>query len=231
MCGFAGLININGINLNMDLENKMQNALERLYPRGPDQQGKWIDKKGYFVHSRLSIIDTSDGGKQPMKKHNKILIFNGEIYNFNELRVQLIKSGYTFQSSSDSEVLLSGWDKWGENFLNLINGMFSFAIWDTSLNKLILARDAYGKKPLLYTVNNKEISFASDLKSLEKIVSCGEINTEAVESLFRFRFIYDPLTIYKKVNKLPAGHLIEFDNKGCSIKKWYSLSIQENFSQ
>ena len=226
MCGFAGTINLNGLDTNINLEKKMQNALDRLYPRGPDQQGKWVDDKSYFVHSRLSIIDTSEGGKQPMKKYNRVLVYNGEIYNFKELRKKLIDSGYIFSSSSDCEVLIAGWDKWGDKFLNYINGMYAFAIWDINLQKLTLVRDPYGKKPLLYMVKKKEISFASDLKSLEKIISCGDINTEAVDSLFRFRFIRDPLTIYNNVNKLPAGHIIEFDYKGFKIRKWYTLPIK-----
>ena len=109
----------------------MQNALNRLYPRGPDQQGKWTDGKAYFVHSRLSIIDTSEAAKQPMSKNNKTIVFNGEIYNFKELRKKLIESGYHFTSDSDSEVLLAGWDKWGKSLLNFLNGMYSFAIWDS----------------------------------------------------------------------------------------------------
>ena len=227
MCGFAGTINLNGLDPNKNIEKKMQDALERLYPRGPDQQGKWKDEKAYFVHARLSIIDTSEGGKQPMKKYNRVLVYNGEIYNFRDLRKKLIDSGYTFSSSSDCEVLLAGWDKWGDHFLSLINGMYAFAIWDINLKKLTLVRDPFGKKPLLYSVKNSEISFASDLKSLEKIISCGEVNTKAVESLFRFRFIRDPLTIYSNVNKLPAGSIIEFDIKGLKTRKWYSLPIKK----
>ena len=135
MCGFAGIINTNGINLNMDLENKMKNALERLYPRGPDQQGKWIDKKGYFVHSRLSIIDTSDGGKQPMKKHNKVLIFNGEIYNFKELQNKINNKVTAF---NDTRVILNLFLKYGLDSFKMLRGMFAIAIWQPKEKKLIL---------------------------------------------------------------------------------------------
>ena len=205
MCGFTGLIDLKGLKESSNLGKKMDAALKRLYPRGPDQQDTWKDDYAYLVHSRLSIIDTSDAGKQPMVKYNKALVYNGEIYNFIELRKKLIKNGYDFTSSSDCEVLLAGWDCWGEKLLNLIDGMFAFAIWDFNLNKLILVRDPFGKKPLLYSIKENKIFFSSDLKSLEKIIDNVNINTEAVDSLFRFRFIHEPITIYKQVNKVPPG--------------------------
>ena len=199
MCGFTGLIDLQGIKKSNNLEKKMDVALKRLYPRGPDQQDKWKDNYAYLVHSRLSIIDRSEAGKQPMVKYNKALVYNGEIYNFIELRKKLINNGYNFTSSSDCEVLLAGWDFWGEGLLNLIDGMFAFAIWDFNLHKLVLPRDPFGKKPLLYSVKENEISFSSDLKSLEKIINNVSINSDAVDSLFRFRFIHEPITIYKHV--------------------------------
>ena len=109
----------------------------------------------------------------------------------------------------------------GKGLLKLLNGMYSFAIWDGDLERLTLVRDPYGKKPLLYYINKKNIIFASDLKSLECIKIDNEINPIAIESLFRFRFIHDPYTIYKNINKLPAGHLIEFNTKGYELEKWY----------
>ena len=157
MCGFAGIINLNGLDPNKNIERKMQEALERLHPRGPDQQGKWADNNSYFVHARLSIIDTSEGGNQPMKKYNRVLVYNGEIYNFRELRKKLIDNGYTFSSTSDCEVLLAGWDKWGDHFLSLINGMYAFAIWDTGLKKLTLVRDPYGKN--LYYIHLRILKY------------------------------------------------------------------------
>jgi len=223
MCGFTGIINMKGINRSDSLDRKMKKALDRLYPRGPDQQGVFVDNKSYLVHSRLSILDTSESGKQPMVKYNKAIVYNGEIYNFRELREKLITYGYTFTSSSDCEVLLAGWDKWGEKLLGLIDGMYAFAIWDNQKEKLILVRDPYGKKPLLYCFNEHKISFSSDLKSLENIIDCGNINLEAVENLFRFRFICEPNTIYNNVHKLQAGHILEFNKGKIETKKWYTL--------
>ena len=151
MCGFTGVINFNGIIRNADLDKKMSIALKRLYPRGPDQQDKWVDSKSYFVHSRLSVIDTSEAGKQPMHGYSKVIIYNGEIYNFEEIKLKLIKYGYKFTSNSDCEVLLAGWDKWGIKLLDYLSGMYAFAIWDLKTQKLYLVRDPFGKKPLYYS--------------------------------------------------------------------------------
>ncbi len=223
MCGFAGVIDLNHLDINDDLNKRMLASLESLNNRGPDQKGTYKDDYSYLVHARLSIIDTSDSGKQPMTKYGKTIVYNGEIYNFKELKNELQKAGYEFFSNSDTEVLLAAWDNWGEQCLNHINGMFAFAIWDKQNKNLVLIRDPYGKKPLLYLIKNRNIFFASDLNSLEKIVDCGEINPLAVESLFKLRFIHDPLTIYKNVFKLSAGNILKFTKKEVSIKKWYNL--------
>jgi len=224
MCGFAGIINLDGLNINTDLESRMAASLSSLYQRGPDQKGFYKDNYSYFVHSRLSIIDITESGKQPIQKYEKTIIYNGEIYNYKEVKRKLEKCGYKFTSNSDTEVLIAGWDKWGEGLLKYINGMYAFAIWDKVNKSLHLVRDPYGKKPLLYYVKNKCIAFASDLKSLEKIIGVRDINPMAVESLFKLRFIYDPLTIYNDVYKLQPGHLINFTKTKLSQKKWYNLN-------
>ena len=224
MCGFAGVIDLNRLDFNDDLDRRMSLALKSLYPRGPDQNDILTDEYSYLVHARLSIIDTTDSGMQPMHKYNKTLVYNGEIYNYEQIKIKLKNDGYTFSSNSDTEVLLAAWDKWGEGALKHINGMFSFAMWDKLNKKLTLVRDPYGKKPLLYSINNKKITFASDLKSLEKIIDCNEINPLAVESLFKLRFIYDPLTIYKNVHKLKSGHILNFTNEKVRLTKWYNLT-------
>ena len=224
MCGFAGVIDLNRLDFNDDLDRRMSLALKSLYPRGPDQNDILTDEYSYLVHARLSIIDTTDSGMQPMHKYNKTLVYNGEIYNYEQIKIKLKNDGYTFSSNSDTEVLLAAWDKWGEGALKHINGMFSFAMWDKLNKKLTLVRDPYGKKPLLYSINNKKITFASDLKSLEKIIDCNEINPLAVESLFKLRFIYDPLTIYKNVHKLKSGHILNFTNERVRLTKWYNLT-------
>ena len=223
MCGFAGIINFDGMIIDDKLHRAMKKAHENLYPRGPNQQGKWIDDYSYLVHSRLSILDLSEAGIQPMHKYGKIIVYNGEIYNFNEIKLILQKEGYTFESKSDCEVLLAAWDKWGINALDKIKGMFSFVIWDKKNKKVFLVRDPFGKKPLLYSINNKSIAFASDLKALEKIINTGGIDTLALKSLFKLRFISEPLTIYKNAKKVPSGSILEFDEKSFKVTRWYNI--------
>ena len=230
MCGYSGIINTKELLRDSHIDKIMDSSLKRLFPRGPDQQDKWFDNHAYLVHARLSILDTSEAGKQPMVKYNKVIAYNGEIYNFIELREALVKVGYSFNSNSDCEVLIAGWDYWGENVLDKLDGMFSFAIWDIKLKKLILARDPFGKKPLLYSIQNDIIYFSSELKSLEQILKFKDINIEALESLFRFRFIHEPLTIFTQVKKLPAGHILVFQNGKESIKKWYNISINKDLN-
>ena len=224
MCGFAGIIDLKRLEINDDLDRRMSKALDSLHTRGPDQNGMLIDEYSYFVHARLSIIDITDNGKQPIHKYGKTIIYNGEIYNYEEVKKKLEKSGYNFFSNSDTEVLIAAWDKWGEYALEHISGMYAFAIWDKSNKQLTLIRDPYGKKPLFYSINNNIIAFASDLRSLENIIDCGEINPLAVESLFKYRFIYDPLSIYKNVHKLQPGHLIKFTSENIKLRKWYNLN-------
>ena len=120
MCGFAGVIDLNHLDVNEDLDKRMLASLESLHNRGPDQKGTYKDDYSYLVHARLSIIDTSDSGKQPMTKYGKTIVYNGEIYNFKELKNELQKAGYEFFSNSDTEVLLAAWDMWGAEALNYI---------------------------------------------------------------------------------------------------------------
>ena len=121
MCGFAGVIDLNRLDFNDDLDRRMSLALKSLYPRGPDQNDILTDEYSYLVHARLSIIDTTDSGMQPMHKYNKTLVYNGEIYNYEQIKIKLKNDGYTFSSNSDTEVLLAAWDKWGEGALKHIN--------------------------------------------------------------------------------------------------------------
>ena len=170
MCGILGAsFQTDSINTEV-----FKDALDMLSHRGPDTSGVWFNNSNNDAlgFKRLSIIDLTQNGDQPLSSScgNYKIIFNGEIYNFKELKNELQKEGYEFFSNSDTEVLLAAWDKWGEQCLNHINGMFAFAIWDKQNKNLALIRDPYGKKPLLYLIKNRNIFFASDLNSLEKIV-------------------------------------------------------------
>ena len=165
MCGIAGIINIDGKPVSSLILNKMIDSIKH---RGPDGNGFYADKNIGFGHCRLSIIDLSSSGNQPMVSKNNqfILTYNGEIYNFKELRVELENLGYKFHSNTDSEVVLNAWVEWGEKSVLKFNGMFAFAIWDKKKQNIFLVRDRYGIKPLYYAKWGNTILFASEQKAI-----------------------------------------------------------------
>ena len=228
MCGFAGKLNLNSLERTSYLDNQFDKAYKRLRSRGPDDKGIWVDNNIYLLHTRLKILDLSKDSSQPMRKDNYVICFNGEIYNFKNLKLELIKKGHLFTSNGDTEVLISAWKEWGVSMLKKLDGMFSFVIWDTKNKNLFLARDRFGKKPLIYCIRNNSIFFASDVKSLACLTAGGEINKEAIYSLFRFRFIYEPLTIYENFFKLTPGSFMRFNNYGAKINDWYYGNLNEN---
>ena len=148
MCGFLGILNLNRLDFTSALRKKVNLGLQRLSARGPDAQQLWSDNNCLMAHARLSVIDLSEAAHQPMQRYGKIIVYNGEIYNFTDLRLELETLGRSFFTNSDTEVLLVGWSEWGRDLLPRLKGMFSFALWDSNEKKLVLARDAIGKKPL-----------------------------------------------------------------------------------
>ncbi len=232
MCGFAGKMDINGLQRTSYLDKQFHKAYKRLRARGPDDKGIWVDNNIYLLHTRLKILDLSKVSSQPMHKDNHVICFNGEIYNFKELKLELIKKGHRFVSNGDTEVLISAWKEWGVSMLEKLDGMFSFVIWDIKKKSLFIARDRFGKKPLVYCIQENCIFFASDVKSLACIAEGGGVNKEAIHSLFRFRFIYEPMTIYKKFTKLSPGTFMSFNNYGPKVENWYykdSINHQSRF--
>ncbi|PPR27423.1 MAG: Asparagine synthetase [glutamine-hydrolyzing] 1 [Alphaproteobacteria bacterium MarineAlpha9_Bin4] len=229
MCGFVGTVNIKNIIDREFQEKRFKKASLFLKQRGPDEQAVWSDKNSYFLHTRLKILDLKNTGSQPMEYGDYVICYNGEIYNFQDLKNKLIKKGYRFKSSGDTEILLASWICWGPDILKKLDGMFAFSIWDKKKKTLYLARDRFGKKPLVFSAFEKTISFSSDIRSLKEIAYAGKIDKLAVESLFRFRFIYEPLTIYNNFKKLPAGCYLKFSSNGIEIKKWFSLNKKTNF--
>ena len=223
MCGFIGSVNLKSLRNMSGLQTRFERAYEYLSKRGPDSKGTWNDQYAYFMHARLKVIDLSEASSQPMQKDNYIICFNGEIYNFKTLRKELENKGYSFFSNGDTEVLVSAWQEWGAAMLEKLDGMFAFSIWDKKHKTLFLARDRFGKKPLAYSDDNGQINFSSDVRSLKEITNTGGLNHDAIKSLFRFRFIYEPLTIFKNFKKLPAGHYIKYDNYGIKVNRWYKL--------
>ncbi len=198
---------------------------ERLAHRGPDAYGEYVNGAVALGHRRLSIIDLSGGG-QPMGNEDGTLqiIFNGEIYNFQELRRELIGKGHQFATRSDTEVLVHLYEEEGERLPERLNGMFAFAIWDGRRQEMFLARDRMGKKPLYYTtaIAGMRIAFASELKALIELPGCPDtIHPKAVQDFLCFSYIPDPETIYRDVFKLEPGHSITVTRNGHRIRRYW----------
>ncbi|MBZ0265252.1 asparagine synthase (glutamine-hydrolyzing) [bacterium] len=222
MCGIAGIITWNREAITRDTLMSMGNRMET---RGPDDYGIEIGEGWGMVHRRLSIIDLSPSGHQPMTNESGdiYLIFNGEIYNFQPLRDELVNAGHIFTSNTDSEVLIHGYEEWGESdLLQKITGMFAFALWDNKRKRLILARDRHGQKPLFIYENEGRLVFASTLPALQRgVPEKLELNRQAVLNLMAFRFIPEYTCITNGVRKLPPAHFQVFEKDSDSTPQCY----------
>ena len=215
MCGIAGII---GKNASKDVLSKMTNAQKH---RGPDYTGFWLDENVCFGHNRLSIIDLSENANQPFQDEEERyqLIFNGEIYNYLELKNEL---DYNFVTSSDTEVLFAAYLKWGRACLNKLNGMFSFAVWDSVDKKLFAARDRFGVKPFYYHQSEDTLYFSSEIKTLHSAGIAKEPNKKVWANYFSFGSYGMPHeTFWKHIDQLPGGHCLEFEKNTLKIEKWY----------
>jgi asparagine synthase (glutamine-hydrolysing) len=222
MCGITGFISLNQpINHS---PNHLNEAINRLRKRGPDAKGIYRDENCEFGQTRLSIIDTSAAGNQPMKDDSEryVLIFNGEIYNYLSLKEDLTKKGILFKTTSDTEVLLQGLILEGKKFIDKINGFFAFCFYDKKEQKFLLARDRFGIKPLLYSKTNAGFIFASELKAILAYEVDKEIDKESLSLFFRHTYIPAPKCILKSCAKLLPGHLIEIVESKVTIEKYYN---------
>lgn len=205
MCGIAGIFNLNGEAVSEVNLRKMTDAIAH---RGPDGEGFYKDSFVGLGHRRLAIIDLSPAGHQPMVTEDErfAITYNGEVYNFQELRSELEKLGYQFKSKTDSEVVLKAFAQWKQESLCRFNGMFSFAIWDKSRQELFLARDRYGVKPLYYSFVGNTFLFASEKKAILTFPSYKkEIDLEALLEYFTFQNIFTDKTLLKNIHLFPAG--------------------------
>lgn len=227
MCGIVGKYNFNEA-INRENFNQMRDTLAH---RGPDGASSFFSEESSIAlgHRRLSIIDLSKSGTQPMHNEDKSLwlTINGEIYNYKSLKSQLEKSGHRFYSSTDSEVILHGYEEWGKDILNKLKGMFAFAIWDSKKNELFLARDRFGIKPLYYYINNKTFVFGSELKPI--VTDTDFIKNPDLSSFsdyLVYRYVPSPKTIWKNTFKIPPAHYITFNWKeGLKTVEYWKLNI------
>ena len=238
MCGIAGLIDQNP-------EARIGAMLKAIEHRGRDDEGVWtsssINDQGQrvcFGHRRLSIIDTSSAGHQPMHSHDGrfVVILNGEIYNYRELRTELCGKGHQFRTHTDTEVLLAAWAEWGEKSLDRFNGMFAFALWDDQERALFLVRDRVGIKPLYYAQCQRpdregahpSLLFASEVKA---ILASGlikpEIDHESLHQFLTFLWAPDPNTLFKDIRTVPPGHFVKVQNGNLTVHEWWDLSFDQ----
>ncbi|MBM3541297.1 MAG: asparagine synthase (glutamine-hydrolyzing) [Alphaproteobacteria bacterium] len=221
MCGIAGLVDLGGIERGA-AERRMAAALARLSLRGPDGHGTWADARTMLGHTRLAVIDLSAAANQPMVRDGLVITFNGEIYNHRAVRAELESLGRRFTTQSDTEVLLEGWHAWGPALLPKLVGMFALALWDARAGALFLARDTFGKKPLLYAAAGGRLAFASDLNALEALEGTRRpLDPVATRLYFALRYVPEPYAIAQGVAKLSAGHWARFDANGVAIARWH----------
>lgn len=257
MCGIAGIINLNKEEIDL---NSLFNITDQLNTRGPDGEGYMITRNSYFFnqlkekrpqiklhnvenkqligfgHRRLATTDLGDNASQPMTDANRRywIVFNGQIYNHVNLRLELENFGYKFLTShSDTEVILNAYDKWGIDFLSRLKGTWAFCLWDSKENNIIISRDRVGKQPLYYTVINKTLFFASEIKALLKIPNFNkEIEDTAVYDYLTYTNVPAPRTIFKNIFKLPASHFISFKpGEDFVIKRfWDPIKLNETLN-
>lgn len=224
MCGIAGLVATKGLGEN-EAAARSQPGLAAIRARGPDGEGTWKDDHCALVHTRLAIIELSPRGAQPMQRDGLVISFNGEIFNYAEVRNELASLGHSFRSNSDTEVLLVGWRQWGPQLLPRLVGMFAFAIWDASARTLYAARDRFGEKPFIYASHADRLAFGSSLEACEAML--GEtrpVDPAALRALFTLRFVPEPWSIVRGIRKLPAGHWLKFNKNGLTVERWYDLA-------
>ncbi len=218
MCGFVGFTG--GL---AQREEVLQEMMDAIIHRGPDSAGTYIDDDIALGFRRLSIIDL-DSGSQPMYNENRdmVIVFNGEIYNYKELRDELIKKGHVFANNADTEVLIHGYEEYGEELLTKLRGMFAFVIWDSKKKKLFAARDFFGIKPFYYALVDGQLVFASEIKSILKYTPYNkEMNRDALENYLTFQYSVLPETFFKGIYKLMPSHCLTFENGRLDIKRYW----------
>jgi asparagine synthase (glutamine-hydrolysing) len=227
MCGIAGIINFNSVSVERQMLQKMNAFMAK---RGPDGEGYWMEENIGFAHRRLSIIDLSENGKQPMEDINglAVITYNGELYNYKALREELIAKNVKFHTNSDTEVIINGYLYWGiEELLLRMEGMFAFSLYDKKNKQVYICRDRFGKKPLYYYYNGRQILFASDIRSIHAIVSGLTIDYEALDYYLTELSVPQPKTIWNEIKQIRPAHYIAIDAQTGVYKElsYWSLSF------
>jgi asparagine synthase (glutamine-hydrolysing) len=233
MCGIAGIFNVGGAPVGVTVLKRMADVAAH---RGPDGEGIWTDSFIGFGHRRLAIIDLSPRAHQPMQSEDGdlVLVYNGEIYNHQELRVELESLGHLFRSRSDTEVLLHAFRQWGPQCLDRLNGMFAFAVWDRRTQSLFLARDRYGIKPLYYWVSGETFVFGSEIKSiLQHPDVTANVELQALNEYFSFQNVFSDLTLFRGIRLLPPAHALSLtlgDIGSLRVQRYWDFDFREDES-
>lgn len=236
MCGITGILYSNGRLADKYILERMTDSLQH---RGPDDAGIYLMPNSTvrngdravnvgLGHRRLSIIDITRSGHQPMSNEDKTvwITFNGEIYNYKELRKALIKNGHVFESDTDTEVIIHGYEQYGEGVFEKLNGMFAFGLWDSNSQALYLVRDRFGQKPLFYRPSPNGIIFASELKAfLQHPDISAEIDWQNLSRYLMYEYVPAPNSIYKDINKLPPGHFMRWKDNNFSITPYWRIEF------
>ena len=224
MCGFVGFIDKNNIETK---KIALENMMNRIIHRGPDSAGTYVDEKAALGFRRLSIIDL-EHGSQPIYNENKdlVIVFNGEIYNFQEIKEDLVSKGHTFLTHTDTEVIIHGFEEYGKDIVTKLRGMFAFVIWDSEKETLFGARDFFGIKPVYYAEIDGHFVFASEIKSILAFPGYErKVNQKALEQYLSFQ--YSPLeeTFFKGIYKLMPGHMLLYKNGNYEIKTYFKTKL------
>ncbi|NOU48479.1 MAG: asparagine synthase (glutamine-hydrolyzing), partial [Bacteroidales bacterium] len=222
MCGISGIINFNNSPVE---ENQLRVMMKKIKHRGPDDEGIFIDNNVGLGFVRLSILDLSPAGHQPMFSHDKryIIVFNGEVYNYLEIRDEL-KHKYAFETGTDTEVILAAYQEWGELCLDKFNGMFAFVIFDIKTKDIFGARDRYGIKPFYYYRDDRQFIFASEIKSILPLIDKKANDIAIYDYLLYNRTDHTDETFFQNIHKLQHGSYFKICNGKFDFFKWYVLN-------
>ena len=229
MCGICGIYNYKNYEL-VDSQ-RLYAMASSIHHRGPDDEGYYLEGSIGLGMRRLSIIDLT-GGHQPMSNETGSIwiIFNGEIYNFQDLRRELESRNHTFRSRSDTETIIHAYEEWGMEALSKLNGMFGLALWDSGKNELILARDPFGIKPLYYSDFHGKLLFGSEIKAiLADPTVPRNVDLAALDDFLTFTFVPSPNTLFEGIKKLPPGHALRVTRDGITLERYYYSPVGLEF--
>src|SRR4051794_22231817 len=221
MCGICGIWGVPDASAG---DGRVAGMLSTIVHRGPDGEGRLARDGVALGMRRLAIIDLA-GGDQPIHNEDRTVgvVFNGEIYNFQELRAELERAGHVFATRSDTEVIVHGYEQWGDDVVQHLAGMFAFALLDETAGRLLVARDRFGKKPLYHARRGDELVLGSEIKALLAAGVSSDIDDEGLRDYLALRYVPAPRTMFRHVRQLPAGHLMVADASGVEIRRWWRL--------